>query len=144
MPFRERVKQVLRRSSTNASSDGSGNSTPRMPTEKEIDKWNRQNLPPSKYRRVVDPKHKQHLEAFSFGSTLRRNSNTSQYSPMGSRLPSRRNSGSGTPGRKSLQIHRRGDSIGGVGKVVENAEDDTDPTNGTSSLLSLGFSRLLT
>lgn len=49
-------------------------------------------MPPMKYRRAVDPEHKKKLEAFSFSTAWRRRSHTSLYSPMGSRLPSRRNS----------------------------------------------------
>ncbi|OAL56210.1 hypothetical protein IQ07DRAFT_496299 [Pyrenochaeta sp. DS3sAY3a] len=49
-------------------------------------------MPPLKYRRPVDPEHKKHLEAFNFGTAWRRRSHTSLYSPMGSRLPSRRSS----------------------------------------------------
>jgi hypothetical protein len=52
-------------------------------------------MPPLKYRRAVDPEHKKKLESFSFSTAWRRHSNASLaslYSPMGSRLPSRRNS----------------------------------------------------
>lgn len=49
-------------------------------------------MPPLKYRRPVDPEHKARLEAFSFKTAWRRRSNASLYSPMGSRLPSRRGS----------------------------------------------------
>jgi hypothetical protein len=49
-------------------------------------------MPPLKYRRAVDPEHKKILESFSFSTAWRRRSNASLYSPMGSRLPSRRNS----------------------------------------------------
>jgi len=49
-------------------------------------------MPPLKYRRAVDPEHKKHLEAFSFSTAWRRRSHTSLYSPMGSRMPSRRSS----------------------------------------------------
>lgn len=49
-------------------------------------------MPPLKYRRAVDPEHKARLEAFSFKTAWRRRSHQSLYSPMGSRLPSRRSS----------------------------------------------------
>ncbi|KAH7081034.1 hypothetical protein FB567DRAFT_118769 [Paraphoma chrysanthemicola] len=49
-------------------------------------------MPPLKYRRAVDPEHKKRLEAFSFSTAWRARSRTSLYSPMGSRLPSRRGS----------------------------------------------------
>lgn len=47
-------------------------------------------MPPLKYRRPVDPEHKARLEAFSFQTAWRRRSHASLYSPMGSRLPSRK------------------------------------------------------
>ncbi|KAF1844176.1 uncharacterized protein K460DRAFT_379166 [Cucurbitaria berberidis CBS 394.84] len=49
-------------------------------------------MPPLKYRRPVDPEHKKRLESFNFSTAWRRRSHTSLYSPMGSKLPSRRNS----------------------------------------------------
>lgn len=49
-------------------------------------------MPPLKYRRAVDPEHKKALEAFSFKTAWRRRSHQSLYSPMGSRMPSRRSS----------------------------------------------------
>jgi len=47
-------------------------------------------MPPLKYRRPVDPEHKKRLEAFSFQTAWRQRSHASLYSPMGSRLPSRK------------------------------------------------------
>lgn len=64
-------------------------------------------MPPLKYRRPVDPEHKQRLEAFSFATAWRRHSNASLYSPMGSRLPSRRSSFRSRHGRsRSRSMHR--------------------------------------
>ena len=89
MPFRERLKKTFSRNST--SGDGSStvsksssrqNSNIYQPGEKI----------PYKYRRPVAKDHKDKLNAFSFAGAWRRQSNQSQYSPMGSRLPSRRGS----------------------------------------------------
>ncbi|KAL6707536.1 hypothetical protein ACN47E_004106 [Coniothyrium glycines] len=64
-------------------------------------------MPPMKYRRPVDPEHKARLEAFSFSTAWRRHSNASLYSPMGSRLPSRRSSFRSRRGRsRSRSKHR--------------------------------------
>ncbi|CAO2652421.1 Nn.00g007040.m01.CDS01 [Neocucurbitaria sp. VM-36] len=64
-------------------------------------------MPPLKYRRPVDPEHKKTLEAFSFSTAWRRHSHTSLYSPMGSRLPSRRSSFRSRRGRsRSRSKHR--------------------------------------
>ncbi|KAF2641929.1 hypothetical protein P280DRAFT_468417 [Massarina eburnea CBS 473.64] len=49
-------------------------------------------MPPLKYRRPVAPEHKAHLESFDWAKAWRRRSDQSIYSPMGSRMPSRRNS----------------------------------------------------
>ncbi|KAK4916478.1 hypothetical protein LTR66_017016, partial [Elasticomyces elasticus] len=47
-------------------------------------------MPRPKYRAPVKKEHAEKLDAFSFGAAWRRKSYQSQYSPMGSRLPSRR------------------------------------------------------
>ena len=56
-------------------------------------------IPRPKYKRPVDAEHKASLQAYSlrdaFAANMRRRSGMSQYSPMGTRLPSRRNSFSG-------------------------------------------------
>jgi hypothetical protein len=65
-------------------------------------------MPPLKYRRAVDPEHKKKLEAFTFGTAWRRHSNASLYSPMGSRLPSRRNSCRRRSRSRSMHRSRRG------------------------------------
>lgn len=49
-------------------------------------------MPPLKYRRPVAPEHKAHLESYRWETAWRRRSIVSQYSPMGTRLPSRRSS----------------------------------------------------
>ncbi|KAF2010883.1 hypothetical protein BU24DRAFT_466642 [Aaosphaeria arxii CBS 175.79] len=58
-------------------------------------------MPPMKYRRPVDPIHKKNLEAFNWATSWRRKSDPSVYSPMGSRMPSRKNSHT-TLGRRSI------------------------------------------
>lgn len=62
-------------------------------------------MPPMKYRRPVDPEHKKTLEAFSFKKAWRRRSHQSLYSPMGSRLPSRKGSFRSRRSR-SRSVHR--------------------------------------
>lgn len=49
-------------------------------------------MPRPKYRKPPTKEHKDKLEAFSFGDAWRKKSFQSQYSPMGTRAPSRRNS----------------------------------------------------
>jgi hypothetical protein len=49
-------------------------------------------MPRPKYRAIPKKEHKDKLEAFSFADSWRRKSFQSQYSPMGTRAPSRRNS----------------------------------------------------
>ena len=118
-------------------------------------------LPPLKYRRPVDPEHKAHLEAFNFSTAWRRHSNASLYSPMGSRLPSRRSSFRSRRGRsRSRSKHRSrrssvssdydpeewvdsgiGASIAGderPANIKEASDDEGDVLNGVfySTLLS--------
>ncbi|KAF2206515.1 hypothetical protein CERZMDRAFT_89263 [Cercospora zeae-maydis SCOH1-5] len=54
-------------------------------------------MPRPKYRAPPKKEHKDKLEAFSFAEAWRRKSFQSQYSPMGTRAPSRRNSIIKTP-----------------------------------------------
>lgn len=56
-------------------------------------------MPRPKYRAVPKKEHKEKLESFSFAEAWRRKSFQSQYSPMGTRAPSRRNSAR-TPGSR--------------------------------------------
>lgn len=49
-------------------------------------------MPRPKYRATPKKEHKEKLDAFSFAEAWRRKSFQSQYSPMGTRAPSRRNS----------------------------------------------------
>jgi hypothetical protein len=49
-------------------------------------------MPRPKYRAPPKKEHKEKLEAFSFPDAWRKKSFQSQYSPMGTRAPSRRNS----------------------------------------------------
>ena len=87
-------------------------------------------MPKAKYRAPVDKKHKERLDAFSFGGAidaLRRRSGVSQYSPMGSRMPSRRGSrvGGGGEGMGGSVV---GSAMEGVGEG--EGEEGGDVGNG--------------
>lgn len=68
-------------------------------------------MPRPKYRAPPKKEHKEKLDAFSFGSAWRkrRKSLASQYSPMGSRLPSRRAS---LASRRSVAVTLPGEEEG--------------------------------
>jgi hypothetical protein len=117
MPFRARLKKTFSRNSTDGSD---GSSTTGSNTEHSV-YGPGEKIPPSKYRRPVQKEHKEKLEAFSFAKAWRRKSNTSLYSPMGSRMPSRKNSAEPQQGRRSRSF---------VQQVPEGEGDDTDVTNG--------------
>ncbi|OCL06086.1 hypothetical protein AOQ84DRAFT_224160 [Glonium stellatum] len=129
MTFRQRVKRAFTRSSTSSGDNSLSKSASRkdsnvyQPGEK---------MPPLKYRRPVAKEHKEKLEAFSFASAWRRKSDHSQYSPMGSRLPSRKNS-THTQGRKSFQATRTSMQVprtpNNVGQVREDTDDEADVGN---------------
>lgn len=130
MPFRERVRRALGRTTSNNNSEASS-------LHKQESRKNSGNvykpgepMPKPKYRQPVDKKHKENLESFnfmaSFAGLTRKRSQVSQYSPMGSRLSSRHNSISQPGGVKPGLL--RGHSY--IGQVVENTNDDTDPVNG--------------
>lgn len=117
MPFRARLKKTFSRNSTSGSdgsstADSNQESSVYGPGEK---------MPQPKYRRPVQKEHKEKLEAFSFAKAWRRKSNASLYSPMGSRMPSRKNSAEQQQGRRSRSF---------VQQVPEGEVDDTDVANG--------------
>lgn len=153
MPFRERVKRALGRSTSNSETsslhkqDSRKNSNSNSANNNNNIYQPGEAMPKAKYRQPVDKKHKEHLESFNFMSNFtdalsRRKSQASQYSPMGSRLSSRNNSlthpgaGAAAMGMAPPKLGR-GQSY--IEQVVENADDDTDPVNGEFSN-SLPFS----
>lgn len=62
-------------------------------------------MPRPKYRQPPKKEHKEHLESFSFADAWRRKSFQSQYSPMGTRAPSRLPSAA--PSRRSSWYSRK-------------------------------------
>lgn len=115
-------------------------------------------MPPLKYRRPVDPEHKARLEAFSFSTAWRRHSNASLYSPMGSRLPSRRSSFRSRRGRsrsRSKVRSRRGSSVSsdydpeewvdsGIGASIagdERPANIKEASDDEGDVLNVGLSR---
>ncbi|KAF2828082.1 hypothetical protein CC86DRAFT_203976 [Ophiobolus disseminans] len=89
--LRTRLRRVLTGQGEGAPKGKSGKGSKNTEPEDDFYKPG-EKMPPLKYRRAVDPEHKRTLEAFSFSTAWRRRSHTSLYSPMGSRLPSRRGS----------------------------------------------------
>ena len=74
-------------------------------------------MPRPKYRGPVSKQHQENLSAFSFASALeglRRKSGISQYSPMGSRLPSRLGSKSSTKARDTDEQRLESEKLGGL------------------------------
>ncbi|OAG01976.1 uncharacterized protein CC84DRAFT_1167138 [Paraphaeosphaeria sporulosa] len=106
-------------------------------------------MPPLKYRRPVAPEHKAHLESFDWAKAWRRKSTASIYSPMGSRMPSRKSSFSSFRTRRSVRsVHGRrsqskprraddyrendsgiGASLSGDHQLIEDSDDEGDITN---------------
>jgi hypothetical protein len=140
--LRTRLKRVLTAGSHSKNA---------KPEEPESDFYKPgEKMPPLKYRRAVDPEHKKKLEAFSFSTAWRRQSNASLYSPMGSRLPSRRSSFRRRSRSRSRHRSRRGSTSSdydpeewidsGIGasiagddrpaKIKEASDDEGDVLNG--------------
>lgn len=91
-------------------------------------------MPRAKYRRPVDPDHQQTLQSYSLRTAfadMRRRSGVSQYSPMGSRLPSRRGSFSS---RLRSAGPSRNHSV--VGVLSENEASNADISNDGRNLPS--------
>ena len=127
MPFREKMKRAFGRSPSTG--DGSGlTKTSSKSSKRDPDSvYKPGEMPKSKYCGPYNQAHQDKLSAFSFGGAwTRRKSDQSQYSPMGSRLPSQR--GSMLSGR-SPEARSRQQSY--VGQVVESTEGDDDVVNGS-------------
>lgn len=104
MPFREKAKSLFKtRSRTDRDSLSKASSI-----ESQAPRWPSnvyrpgEPMPRPKYRAIPKKEHKEKLEAFSFADAWRRKSFQSQYSPMGTRAPSRRNSSRGASRRNSI------------------------------------------
>ncbi|KAI9705655.1 MAG: hypothetical protein M1820_005065 [Bogoriella megaspora] len=79
MPFRERLKKTFSRSGSKEEI------TPKDPNVYGP----KDKMPRPKYRAPVAREHAEKLNAFSFAAAWRRKSDNSQYSPFGTRAPSR-------------------------------------------------------
>ena len=90
MVFREKAKNFFKRRSSQSGSTGSKESSQEQWPENVYKPG--EPMPRPKYRRLPEKAHKERLDAFSFAEAWRRKSFQSQHSPMGTRLPSRRNS----------------------------------------------------
>lgn len=112
MPFREKAKALFkkRRSDSLSKTSSSNSSSERWPSN--VYKPG-EPMPRPKYRQPPKKEHKEKLDAFSFADAWRRKSFQSQYSPMGTRAPSRRASFLSIARRKSggSTIHSRNNSV---------------------------------
>jgi len=97
MTFRDRIRRAFKSSSSDSSSLGDSSSHKSEKNSKHAT-WPSnvyapgEPMPRAKYRAPVKKEHKDKLDAFSWGTAWRRRSQVSEYSPMGSRMPSRRGS----------------------------------------------------
>ena len=104
------------------------------PAEPESDFYKPgEKMPPMKYRRPVDPEHKKNLEAFTWKKAWRRRSHQSLYSPMGSRLPSRKGSFRSRRSR-SRSVHRSRRSS--FHSDYDHDDDDTWVDSGIGASIS--------
>ena len=128
MPFRAKMKRAFGKDSPEDGSD---------PPKKEKKQKVPDNvykpgepMPRPKYRGPWDKEHQDKLTSFSFAKAFgRRNSDHSEYSPMGSKLPSRRGSFLNV-GRMSFARSRQHSHVDPA--LMEATEGDDDVANGTS------------
>lgn len=137
MPFRDKMKRAFGRPSNDDSNLTQVSSTSSRKEKKQKREYPDnvykpgEVMPKPKYRAAYNKEHQDKLSAFSFGDAWkRRKSDQSQYSPMGSRLPSvvgslrRMSLTAGTRSRKpSLAAE----------KVEESTDRDDDVSNGESA-----------
>lgn len=131
MAFRERIKKALRKASPNSSVHKSSTTDSKEGRERWPSNVYKpgEPMPRPKYRAPVKKEHKEKLESFSFASAWRRKSFMSEYSPMGTRMPSRRASlisrksfGGRSSLRNSMNMSRRNSVSGGVKSGRESLE----------------------
>ena len=127
MPFREKMKRAFGRAPSTGDGSELAKTTSKASKKDAENIYRPGEMPKPKYRGPYNQAHQDKLSAFSFGGAwTRRKSDQSQYSPMGSRLPSRRGS---MLGGRSPEARSRQHSY--VGQVVENIEGDDDIANGS-------------
>lgn len=96
MAVREKVKGLFKSKSKSDRESQLSKSSTQASSERE--RWPSnvykpgEPMPRPKYRAPPKKEHKERLESFTFAEAWRRKSFQSQYSPMGTRAPSRRNS----------------------------------------------------
>ncbi|SMQ54642.1 unnamed protein product [Zymoseptoria tritici ST99CH_1A5] len=122
MAIREKAKALFK---SKSKGDGGSQISKSSTKESDTERWPSnvykpgETMPRPKYRAPPKKEHKESLEAFSFAEAWRRKSFQSQYSPMGTRAPSRRNS-SRQPSRRSSWYSMGKKSYGGKSDVVRN------------------------
>lgn len=95
MAFRAKLRKTFSRNSHRSSqSSADTSSSYGSSSSKNANVYQPGEKIPQKYRKPVDKAHKAMLDAYrmDFGESTGRKSFQSEYSPMGSRMPSRRNS----------------------------------------------------
>jgi len=125
MPFREKLKKAFKTGSPASSKTTS-------PVIEQDSRWPSnvykpgEPMPRLKYRAPVKKEHQDKLDSFSFGKAWRRRSQQSLYSPMGSRLPSRKGSLARRPSHSSKRPSFSGrsrKSVSGVSSAGASAVD---------------------
>ncbi len=143
MPFRAKVKRAFGKSedSSEAGSDlsqGQSKPSPKKAKKPKIEYpdnvYKPGEIPDSKYKGPYNKEHQVKLHAFSFKTAFqgRRKSEQSLYSPMGSRLPSRKGS---FLSRRSFARSRQQSRVDDT--LMENIEADDAIGNGKTISLSL-------
>lgn len=134
MAIREKARALFK---SKSKSDRDSQISKTSTTASDRDRWPSnvykpgEAMPRPKYRAVPKKEHKDKLEAFSFAEAWRRKSFQSQYSPMGTRAPSRRNS-SRRPSRRSSWISMGRRSFSGKssdGRTNSITSGDTEKSN---------------
>jgi hypothetical protein len=138
MPFRERAKRLFRsKSRSDSLSQTSTNGSDRDRWPSNVYKPG-EPMPRPKYRAPPQKEHKEKLEAFSFADAWRKRSFQSNYSPMGTRAPSRRASflSRKSIGGRSTRSARK--SVSGrsakSGRTASITSEYTEKTNSANKL----------
>lgn len=134
MPLRSRLRRAFNRGNSTDDSNVPSKHGFHRPRKTKTDPLVYQpgeKMPPLKYRRPVAPEHKALLESFSWDKAWRHRSEQSLYSPMGSRIPSRKSSyrsfSRRSLHRRSMSRSRAGDDGSAIDSGVGASLSDERP-----------------
>ncbi|KAL9115858.1 MAG: hypothetical protein Q9227_000226 [Pyrenula ochraceoflavens] len=140
MPIRARIKKAFKsnhsKSSTPASSDSNGSIYPDHRVRDDVEYYKHGEIPRSKYKGPWNQAHQDMLHAFEFNFSDRPKS--VQFSPMGTRAPSRRNSKASKASMSRPSSRAKSHEIERSKSIAQTLEENEE---GDDDVANVGLSR---